>query len=122
MPSSYYEESLTFDDVLLVPQYSEVLPKDVDISTKLTKDIKLNIPLISAAMDTVTAEGRRGCYNYRRIGSSHNTVSFAGFCSMKAMTTTEDPALPADRSMPKETDLLWEKVLQFLCWKNWSTR
>jgi len=39
MPSSYYEESLTFDDVLLVPQYSEVLPKDVDISTKLTKDI-----------------------------------------------------------------------------------
>ena len=38
MPSSYYEESLRFDDVLLVPQYSEVLPKDVDISTKLTKD------------------------------------------------------------------------------------
>jgi len=54
MPSSYYEESLTFDDVLLVPQYSEVLPKDVDISTKLTKDVTLNIPLISAAMDTVT--------------------------------------------------------------------
>ncbi|WP_018963876.1 IMP dehydrogenase [Coprothermobacter platensis] len=53
MPSPY-EESLTFDDVLLVPQYSEVLPKDVDITTKLTSKINLNIPLISAAMDTVT--------------------------------------------------------------------
>ena len=48
------EESLTFDDVLLVPQESSVLPKDTDLSTKLTNEIKLNIPLISAAMDTVT--------------------------------------------------------------------
>lgn len=45
---------LTYDDVLLLPQYSEILPKDVDTSTQLTKRIKLNIPLISAAMDTVT--------------------------------------------------------------------
>ena len=45
---------LTFDDVLLVPQKSEVLPKDVDVSTFVTKDIKLNIPILSAAMDTVT--------------------------------------------------------------------
>ena len=48
------EECLTFDDVLLVPIFSEVLPKDVDVSTQLTKTIRLNIPLISAAMDTVT--------------------------------------------------------------------
>jgi len=48
------EECLTFDDVLLVPSYSEVLPNDVDVSTSLTRNIKLNIPLISAAMDTVT--------------------------------------------------------------------
>jgi IMP dehydrogenase len=48
------KEALTFDDVLLVPQYSEVLPKDVDVSTYLTKTIKLNIPLMSAGMDTVT--------------------------------------------------------------------
>ncbi|MCH8500022.1 MAG: IMP dehydrogenase [Marinobacter sp.] len=48
------EEALTFDDVLLVPGYSEVLPKDVSLKTRLTKDITLNIPLISAAMDTVT--------------------------------------------------------------------
>jgi len=45
---------LTFDDVLLVPQYSEVLPHEVDISTYITKKIKLNIPILSAAMDTVT--------------------------------------------------------------------
>ncbi len=48
------KEALTFDDVLLVPNYSEVLPTEVDVSTRLTKNIKLNIPIISAAMDTVT--------------------------------------------------------------------
>ena len=48
------KRALTFEDVLLVPQYSEVLPKEVDISTQLTKNIKLNIPMVSAAMDTVT--------------------------------------------------------------------
>jgi IMP dehydrogenase len=47
-------EYLTFDDVLLVPSYSEVLPKEVDISSQLTREIRLNIPLVSAAMDTVT--------------------------------------------------------------------
>ncbi|NVK29240.1 IMP dehydrogenase [Marinomonas sp. CT5] len=48
------QEALTFDDVLLVPGYSEVLPKDVSLKTKITKDIELNIPLTSSAMDTVT--------------------------------------------------------------------
>jgi len=48
------KEFLTFDDVLLVPCYSEVLPSEVDVSTKLTKEISLNMPLVSAAMDTVT--------------------------------------------------------------------
>ncbi|MDR3346173.1 MAG: IMP dehydrogenase [Campylobacteraceae bacterium] len=47
-------KTLTFEDVLLVPQYSEVLPKEVDISTKLTRNLSLNIPIVSAAMDTVT--------------------------------------------------------------------
>ena len=46
--------ALTFDDVLLKPQYSNVLPRDVDLSTTLSEKIKLNIPFISAAMDTVT--------------------------------------------------------------------
>lgn len=50
----FVKECLTFDDVLLIPQKSEVLPKEVDLTTKLTQKIKLNIPLMSAAMDTVT--------------------------------------------------------------------
>ena len=48
------KEALTFDDVLLVPQLSSILPRDVNITSRLTKNIRLNIPLISAAMDTVT--------------------------------------------------------------------
>lgn len=52
--SKFYGEGLTFDDVLLLPAYSEVLPREVNITSQLTKDIKLNIPMISAAMDTVT--------------------------------------------------------------------
>lgn len=52
-----FKEGLTYDDVLLVPGYSEVLPRDVDISSNLTKKIKLNVPIISAAMDTVTESG-----------------------------------------------------------------
>lgn len=52
--SKFFGEGLTFDDVLLVPAYSQVLPRDVDISTNLTRSIKLNIPMLSAAMDTVT--------------------------------------------------------------------
>ncbi|MEO0136871.1 MAG: IMP dehydrogenase [candidate division WOR-3 bacterium] len=48
------KEGLTFDDILLVPQYSEVLPRDCDVRTKFSRHIKLNIPLVSAAMDTVT--------------------------------------------------------------------
>lgn len=47
-------EALTFDDVLLVPAHSTVLPKDVDLSTRLTRDLRLTLPLLSAAMDTVT--------------------------------------------------------------------
>ena len=47
-------EALTFDDVLLEPAYSEILPREVDLSTKLTRSLTLNIPIVSAAMDTVT--------------------------------------------------------------------
>jgi len=57
MPASdnkFLGEGLTYDDVLLVPAYSEVLPREVDISTFFTRKIKLNIPIVSAAMDTVT--------------------------------------------------------------------
>ena len=50
-------EGITFDDVLLVPQYSEVTPNMIDLRTNLTKKIVLNIPMMSAAMDTVTESG-----------------------------------------------------------------
>jgi IMP dehydrogenase len=45
---------LTFDDILIAPGYSEILPSEVDLTTRLTRKIKMNIPIISAAMDTVT--------------------------------------------------------------------
>lgn len=51
------QEALTFDDVLLLPAHSTVLPRDVSLGTQLTRDIRLNIPLVSAAMDTVTEAG-----------------------------------------------------------------
>ncbi|MFN0081661.1 MAG: IMP dehydrogenase [Ferruginibacter sp.] len=53
-PSKFYGEGLTFDDVLLIPAYSQVLPRDVSIKTMLTRKIMLNVPMLSAAMDTVT--------------------------------------------------------------------
>ncbi len=52
-----FREALTFDDVLLVPRYSEVVPRDIDTSTRLTRKITLQIPILSAAMDTVTETG-----------------------------------------------------------------
>ncbi|HCX04867.1 MAG TPA: IMP dehydrogenase, partial [Clostridiales bacterium] len=69
-------EGLTFDDVLLIPAKSDVLPKDVDITTNLTKKIKLNIPLMSASMDTVT-EARLAVAMAREggIGIIHKNMS-----------------------------------------------
>lgn len=70
------EEALTFDDVLLEPARSEVLPRDVDVSTYLTRDIRLNIPLVSSAMDTVT-EARLAIAIAREggIGIIHKNMS-----------------------------------------------
>jgi len=70
------KEGLTFDDVLLIPQHSEVLPSSVDLSTWLTRKIKLNIPLMSAAMDTVT-EARLAIAIAREggIGIIHKNMS-----------------------------------------------
>ena len=75
------EEALTFDDVLLIPAKSSVLPREVDVATYLTPDIRLNIPIISAAMDTVTesnlaiALAREG-----GIGILHKNMSIEGQC------------------------------------------
>ncbi|MBR4515730.1 MAG: IMP dehydrogenase [Lachnospiraceae bacterium] len=74
--ASIIGKGITFDDVLLVPQYSEVIPNDVDISTQLTKNIRLNIPLMSAGMDTVT-EYRMAIAMARQggIGVIHKNMS-----------------------------------------------
>jgi len=69
-------EALTFDDVLLVPQYSEVLPKDTDIRTRLTRQITINIPILSAAMDTVTeAELAKALAREGGLGVIHRNLS-----------------------------------------------
>ena len=69
-------EGLTFDDVLLVPAYSEVLPRNVDISTRFTRNIKLNAPIVSAAMDTVTeAELAIAIAREGGIGVIHKNMS-----------------------------------------------
>ncbi len=76
--AKFLGESLTYDDVLLVPSYSEVLPREVDISSQLTRTIRLNVPVVSAAMDTVTdknlaiAIARQG-----GIGMIHKNMSIA---------------------------------------------
>ena len=72
------QEALTFDDVLLVPGYSDVLPKDVNLRTRLTRDLYLNIPLVSAAMDTVT-EARLAIAMAQEggIGIVHKNMSVA---------------------------------------------
>ena len=77
-----FNENLTFDDVLMVPKYSEVLPRDVDITTNITKNIKLNIPLMSAAMDTVT-ESKTAIALAREggIGIIHKNLSIEDQCN-----------------------------------------
>jgi IMP dehydrogenase len=90
---------LTFDDVLLVPARSEVLPRDVDVSTKLTKKIKLNIPIISAGMDTVT-ESRmaRAIAREGGIGVIHKNMSI------------EKQALEVDRVKRSEHGIITDPV------------
>ena len=69
-------EGITFDDVLLVPAYSEVLPREVDMKSKLTRNIEINVPLVSAAMDTVTESALAIAIDRAGgIGILHNNMS-----------------------------------------------
>jgi len=76
MGETMINEALTFDDILLVPAYSQVLPRDVDVSSRLTGKISLSIPIVSAAMDTVT-EGQTAISLAREggIGMIHRNMS-----------------------------------------------
>ena len=71
-------DGLTFDDVLLIPAYSEILPRNIDLSTKFSKNITLNVPIVSAAMDTVT-EAKMAIAIAREggIGVIHKNMSIA---------------------------------------------
>src|SRR5688572_28852704 len=87
--------ALTFDDILLVPRYSTVLPAQVDVSTRLTKNIRLNVPLLSAAMDTVTeSEMAIAMAQQGGMGVIHKNLAI------------EDQALEVDRVKRSESGMI----------------
>ena len=93
------KEFLTFDDVLLVPCYSELLPSEVDVSTKLTREISLNIPLVSAAMDTVTtSEMAISLARQGGIGIIHRNL------------TIKDQAREVDRVKRSESGMIVDPI------------
>jgi IMP dehydrogenase len=93
------EEFLTFDDVLLVPSFSEVLPKEVDVSTQLTRTIRLNIPLLSAAMDTVTESRTAICMAQEGgVGIIHRNMPVA------------DQAIEVDKVKKSESGMILNPI------------
>ncbi|HKI50759.1 MAG TPA: IMP dehydrogenase [Geothermobacteraceae bacterium] len=99
MLESEVREGLTFDDVLLVPAHSQVLPKEVDISTWITPEIKLNMPLLSAAMDTVT-EARAAICMAREggLGIVHKNL------------TPDEQALEVDQVKKSESGMIVDPI------------
>ncbi len=99
-----FEKAYTFDDVLLVPPYSEVLPSQTDVSTHLTRDLKLNIPFMSAAMDTVT-EARMAIALARQggIGIIHKNMSMNEQAwKVKRVKLTENGVIKEPVTIPPE--------------------
>jgi len=93
------EEAYSFDDVLLIPNYSDVLPKDVNVATRLTRNLTLNIPIVSAAMDTVT-ESRTAISMAREggIGFVHRNMSI------------ESQAIEVDKVKKSESGMIIDPV------------
>lgn len=99
LPDKFAKEGLTFDDVLLVPARSEVLPREVDVTTRLTRKLKLNIPIMSAGMDTVT-ESRmaRAMAREGGIGVIHKNMSI------------EDQAMEVDKVKRSEHGIITDPI------------
>jgi IMP dehydrogenase len=99
LPDKFKGEGLTFDDVLLLPDKSQVLPRDVDITTNLTQNIKLNIPIMSAGMDTVTdSRMARAMAREGGIGVIHKNM------------TIEEQALEVDKVKRSEHGIITDPV------------
>jgi len=99
MPKIPPEEAYSFDDVLLLPGYSDILPKDVNVSTQLTKNINLNIPIVSAAMDTVTeADAAITMAREGGIGFIHRNLSI------------ESQAMEVDKVKKSESGMIVDPV------------
>ena len=93
------EEAFSFDDVLLLPNYSDVLPKDVNVNTRLSKNINLNIPIVSAAMDTVTeAEASISMAREGGLGFIHRNMSI------------ESQAMEVDKVKKSESGMIVDPV------------
>ena len=88
-----FKQGFTFDDVLLVPQESSVLPRDVNLRTRLTNTIELNIPILSAAMDTVTeSEMAIALARTGGVGVIHKNLSIEDQANMVCLLYTSDAA------------------------------
>lgn len=99
LPDKFALEGLTFDDVILVPAQSDIVPREVDISTFLTRKIKLNIPIVSAGMDTVTTSPlARAMAREGGIGIIHKNMSI------------EDQALEVDKVKRSEHGIITDPV------------
>ena len=80
--TKFHNEALTFDDVLLVPAYSQIIPSETNVRTSLTKNINLNIPLLSASMDTVTESNLAIALALKGgIGIIHKNMSIDNQCN-----------------------------------------
>ena len=124
-------EALTFDDVSLIPSYSDVLPKDVSLQTRLTTELSLNVPLISAAMDTVT-EARLAIAMAQEggIGVVHKNMSLENQAEQVRIVKkyeagvikdpiTVDPKPPSAKCWQLPTGIIFP-VCRLLMVMNWS--